>query len=52
VPRGCEGLLAASVTIGLDVIGGRIDAEVTEIAGPKGLTTGPGRVPARPWPAG
>src|SRR5919106_426282 len=31
-----HGLLAASVTIGLDVMGELIDAEVTEIAGPKG----------------
>jgi transposase-like protein len=31
-----EGLLAASVTIGLDVMGELIDAEVIEIAGPKG----------------
>jgi transposase-like protein len=31
-----EGLLAASVTIGLDVMGELIDAEVTEVAGPKG----------------
>jgi putative transposase len=31
-----QGLLAASVTIGLDVMGELIDAEVTEIAGSKG----------------
>ena len=31
-----EGLLAASVTIGLEVMGELIDTEVTEIAGPKG----------------
>jgi putative transposase len=31
-----EGLLAASVAIGLDVMGELIDAEVTEKAGPKG----------------
>src|SRR5215203_5065364 len=31
-----QGLLAASVAIGLDVMGELIDAEVTEIAGPKG----------------
>jgi len=31
-----EGLLAASVTIGLDVMGELIDAKVTDIAGPKG----------------
>jgi transposase-like protein len=31
-----EGLLAASVAIGLDVMGELIDAEVTELAGPKG----------------
>jgi transposase-like protein len=31
-----EGLLAASVAIGLDVMGELIDAEVTEVAGPKG----------------
>jgi putative transposase len=31
-----EGLLAASVAIGLDVMGELVDAEVTEIAGPKG----------------
>jgi len=31
-----EGLLAASVSIGLDVMGELIEAEVTEIAGPKG----------------
>ena len=31
-----EGLLAASVTIGLGVMGELIDAEVTEVAGPKG----------------
>ncbi len=31
-----EGLLAASVAIGLDVMGELIDAEVTDIAGPKG----------------
>jgi putative transposase len=31
-----EGLLAASVSIGLDVMGELIDAEVTEVAGPKG----------------
>lgn len=31
-----EGLLAASVTIGLDVMSELIDAEVTDIAGPKG----------------
>jgi hypothetical protein len=31
-----EGLLAASVAVGLDVIGELVDAEVTEVAGPKG----------------
>ena len=31
-----HGLLAASVAIGLDVMGELVDAEVTEIAGPKG----------------
>jgi putative transposase len=31
-----QGLLAASVAIGLDVMGELIDADVTEIAGPKG----------------
>jgi len=31
-----EGLLAASVTIGLEVLGELVDAEVTEVAGPKG----------------
>jgi transposase-like protein len=31
-----QGLLAASVAIGLDVMGELIDAEVTDIAGPKG----------------
>ncbi len=31
-----QGLLAASVTIGLDVMGELIEAEVTEVAGPKG----------------
>jgi transposase-like protein len=31
-----QGLLAASVTIGLEVMGEFIDAEVTDIAGPKG----------------
>jgi transposase-like protein len=31
-----EGLLAASVTIGMGVMGELIDAEVTEVAGPKG----------------
>lgn len=31
-----DGLLAASVAIGLDVMGELIDAEVTEVAGPKG----------------
>jgi putative transposase len=31
-----EGLLAASVAIGLEVMGELIDAEVTELAGPKG----------------
>src|SRR6266508_1605347 len=31
-----HGLLAASVAIGLDVMGELIDAEVTEVAGPKG----------------
>jgi putative transposase len=31
-----QGLLAASVTIGLDVMSELIDAEVTDIAGPKG----------------
>jgi len=31
-----HGLLAASVAVGLDVMGELIDAEVTEIAGPKG----------------
>lgn len=31
-----QGLLAASVAIGLDVMGELIDAEVTEVAGPKG----------------
>jgi transposase-like protein len=31
-----HGLLAASVTIGLEVMGELVDAEVTEIAGPKG----------------
>ncbi len=31
-----QGLLAASVAIGLDVMGEFIDAEVTEVAGPKG----------------
>lgn len=34
----CEGLLAASVAIGLDVMGELIDAEVTEVAGPKKRT--------------
>lgn len=38
-----EGLLAASVTIGLDVMGELMDTEVTDLAGPKGNTipTGP-----------
>lgn len=31
-----EGLLAASVAIGLDVMGELIDADVTDVAGPKG----------------
>ena len=31
-----QGLLAASVAIGLDVMGELVDAEVTEVAGPKG----------------
>lgn len=31
-----EGLLAASVAIGLDVMGELVDAEVTELVGPKG----------------
>jgi transposase-like protein len=31
-----EGLLAASVTIGLEVMGELVDAEVSEVAGPKG----------------
>jgi transposase-like protein len=31
-----DGLLAASVTIGLDVMGELVEAEVTELAGPKG----------------
>jgi putative transposase len=31
-----QGLLAASVTIGLDVMGELVDAEVTDVAGPKG----------------
>jgi transposase-like protein len=31
-----QGLLAASVAIGLDVMGELIDAEVTDVAGPKG----------------
>jgi putative transposase len=31
-----EGLLAASVAIGLDVMGELVDAEVTDVAGPKG----------------
>jgi hypothetical protein len=31
-----QGLLAASVAIGLDVMGELIEAEVTDIAGPKG----------------
>ena len=31
-----EGLLAASVAIGLDVMAELIDAEVTDVAGPKG----------------
>jgi putative transposase len=31
-----HGLLAASVAIGLDVMGELVDAEVTEVAGPKG----------------
>jgi putative transposase len=31
-----DGLLAASVAIGLDVMGELVDAEVTEVAGPKG----------------
>lgn len=31
-----QGLLAASVTIGLDVMGELMDAEVTDLAGPKG----------------
>lgn len=31
-----EGLLAASVAIGLDVMGGLIDSEVSDLAGPKG----------------
>jgi putative transposase len=36
VARMREGLLAASVAIGLDVMGELIDAEVTDVAGPKG----------------
>jgi putative transposase len=31
-----EGLLAASVAVGLDVMGELVDAEVTDLAGPKG----------------
>jgi putative transposase len=31
-----DGLLAASVAIGLDVMGELVDAEITDIAGPKG----------------
>jgi putative transposase len=31
-----QGLLAASVTIGLDVMGELVEAEVTDVAGPKG----------------
>jgi putative transposase len=41
-----EGLLAASVTIGLDVMGELIDAEVIELAGPKGRHD-PGRAAYR-----
>jgi putative transposase len=36
VARMREGLLAASVAIGLDVMGELIDVEVTDVAGPKG----------------
>jgi putative transposase len=36
VARMREGLLAASVAIGLDVMGELIDAEVSDVAGPKG----------------
>jgi len=31
-----QGLLAASVAVGLDVMGELVDAEVTDLAGPKG----------------
>jgi putative transposase len=41
-----RGLLAASVTIGLEVMGELIDAEVTEVAGPKGRQD-PGRAAYR-----
>jgi transposase-like protein len=41
-----QGLLAASVTIGLEVMGELIDAEVTEVAGPKGRHD-PGRAAYR-----
>ena len=43
-----EGLLAASVAIGLEVMGELVEAEVSELAGPKGKHD-PGRecVPAR-----
>lgn len=41
-----QGLLAASVAIGLEVMGELVDAEVTEVAGPKGRHD-PGRVAYR-----
>lgn len=41
-----QGLLAASVAIGLDVMGELIDTEVTEVAGPKGRHD-PGRTANR-----
>ncbi|MGZ4666304.1 MAG: hypothetical protein ACXV5Q_15060, partial [Frankiaceae bacterium] len=42
-----EGLLAASVAIGLDVMGELMAAEVTELAGPKGKHNPAGRTAYR-----
>jgi hypothetical protein len=37
-----EGLLAASVAVGLDVMAEPMEAEVASLAGPRASTTGPG----------
>jgi hypothetical protein len=54
-----QGLLAAPVSVGLEVMGELMEAEVTELAGPKASTTWTGgrigtaaRTARSPWGAG